>query len=98
MSFEWNETKRAENVRERGIDFADVLDLFDSPETMVFRDDRKNYGEPRFILLGPLRRKLYQVVFTPRGQNIRIISARRANKRERRLYDKLRDYHQSCSH
>ena len=92
MSFEWDETKRAENIRDRQIDFRDVLDLFDSPESVVFEDDRKDYGEPRFILLGPFRDKLYQVVFTPRGDNIRIISVRRANKRERRLYDNLRDH------
>jgi hypothetical protein len=92
MSFEWNETKCAENIRDRHIDFRDVLELFDNPEVVVFEDDRKDYGEPRFILLGLLREKLYQVVFTPRGRNIRIISARRANKRERRLYDELRDH------
>lgn len=65
---------------------------FDSPATVVFRDDRKDYGEPRFILLGMLRGKLYQVVFTPRGRNTRIISARRANKRERRLYERLKNH------
>lgn len=92
MSFEWDEAKRAENIKDRGIDFIDVLDLFDSSETVVFRDDRKDYGEHRFILLGVLREKVYQVVFTLRGKNTRIISARRANKRERRLYDRLRDH------
>ena len=92
MSFEWDEAKRTENIRERGIDFTDVLDLFDSPEAVVFIDNRKDYGELRFILLGILRGKLYQVVFTPRGRNTRIISARRANKRERRLYDRLKNH------
>ena len=92
MGFEWDEAKRQSNVRQHGIDFPDVIPCFSDPQRLVEEDARRDYGERRFHLLCPLRRRLYQVTFTERGQNIRIISARRANQREQRHYEQ-RTYH-----
>jgi uncharacterized protein len=86
--YEWDETKRQCNVGRHGIDFLDVLPCFSDPPCLVEEDARRDYGERRFHLLCPLRGRLYQVTFTERDQDIRIISARRANKREQRHYER----------
>jgi uncharacterized protein len=88
MEFEWDETKRQGNVRRHHIDFSDVLPCFSDPQRLIEEDARRDYGERRFHLLCPLRGRLYHVTFTERGQHIRIISARRANQREQRHYER----------
>jgi hypothetical protein len=84
MGYEWDETKRQSNVQRHGIDFLDVIPCFADSQRLVQEDTRRDYGEPRFHLLCPLRGYLCHVSFTERGQNIRLISARRANQREQR--------------
>ena len=88
--FEWNEQKRQANIVRHGIDFIDVLPLFSNPDALLFEDTRKDYGETRYIMLCPADELLFQVAYTWRGSNIRIISARRGNQRERRLYEQRR--------
>ncbi len=88
MGFEWDGAKRRNNVIRRGIDFIDVLPCFSDPERLVEEDARREYGERRLRLLCPLKGYLYHVVFTEREKNIRVISARRANKREQCHYEK----------
>lgn len=90
MEFEWSEKKRQDNIEKRGIDFTAVLPLFKDPDTIVLKDGRKQYGEERFVLFGYIRDKLFQVGFTERGERVRIFTARRANERERRLYEQCR--------
>ena len=92
MGYEWDETKRQRNVRRRGLDFLDVLPCFADSQRLIEEDARRDYGERRFHLLCPLRGHLYHVTFTERGQNIRIISARRVNKREQQHYER-RSHH-----
>jgi uncharacterized DUF497 family protein len=84
--FEWNEHKRHTNLKDHGVDFADILPLF-GQDAVVFEDDRKDYGERRYILMGELNGVFFQVAFTIRGTAVRIISARRGNRRERRIYE-----------
>ena len=86
QDFEWHEDKRQKNIDDRGIDFVDILPLFSQPESVVFEDKRRDYGETRYILMGELNDLFFQVAFTMRDTGIRIISARRGNKRERRIY------------
>ena len=87
MEFEWDEGKRQSNLEKHGVDFADaVLVLADAP--LIFEDTRRNYGEQRCLALGELYGLLFSVAFTIRDGAFRIISARRANDRERRLYGK----------
>jgi uncharacterized protein len=91
QEFEWDESKRQKNLETHGIDFADILPLFIQHNTVVFEDTRKDYGEERYILMGELHDLFFQAAFTKRGKTIRIISARRGNKRERRIYEQRED-------
>ena len=91
MEFEWDENKRMKTLRERKIDFIDMIDLWDDPGRQEARDLRVNYGEARFQTIGKAKFNIYFVVYTERIYEddievIRIISARRANKREREMY------------
>jgi len=87
MRFEWDEEKNTVNIRNHKIDFADVLPIFNSP-MLVELDEREDYGEDRWIGIGILRNIVAVVVFTePRQDTIRIISARKANKHERKRYE-----------
>ncbi len=88
MPFEWDEKKNERNIRERGIDFTDAPEMFDGP-MLVVPDDRADYGEPRRIGMGSIRGRLMVVVYTERQPNIvRIISLRKANKREQERFKK----------
>jgi uncharacterized DUF497 family protein len=86
IAFEWDENKRRRNLERHGVDFADILPLF-GQEAIIFEDDRKDYGERRYILLGELHGQFFQVAFTVRETRVRLISARRGNQRERRIYE-----------
>jgi uncharacterized DUF497 family protein len=90
MSYEWDETKRQRNVEHHKVDFLDVLPLFVSPDSIRIEDNRRDYGEDRYILLGEINGRLFQVAYTIRGAVIRIISARKGSTRERRIYDELK--------
>ena len=67
------------------MDFVDAAQVL-SRSPLVLADERRDYGEPRYIAWGELNGLLLSVVFTVRGEALRIISARRANARERRRY------------
>lgn len=60
-------------------------EVFDGP-TLTVEDDRADYGEPRFITIGLLDRRMVVMVWTPRGAARRIISLRKANVREQEIY------------
>lgn len=83
--YEWNEAKRKANLAKHGVDFADIT-RFDWSRADVMPDARKDYAEPRFIGYGRLAGQLWVVVFTDRGPIRRIISLRRANRREQAAY------------
>ena len=85
MALEWFEPKNQCNIRERGIDFASA-EAFEWPTAIVLEDTRHDYGEQRFRATGMLHGKLHVLVFALRHDNIRIISLRRANKREEKNY------------
>ncbi len=93
LEFEWYENKRLKTLRERKIDFVDMIDLWDDPMRQEVRDLRNNYGETRFQTIGRAKFNIYFVIYTERVYEdgvevIRIISARRANKKEREMYEK----------
>ena len=85
MSFEWDEAKRRRNLRNHGVDFVDVLPLFDG-QILEGIDGRFDYGETRIRCLGQIRGRVYVVIYTWRGGNRRLISARKGNAREQREY------------
>jgi hypothetical protein len=86
---EFDEAKSARNVRGRGIGFDRFADI-DSDTAVTIEDTRKSYGEQRLRVLGYIDGRLHAAVITPRGERIRVISLRRANKREERTYAKER--------
>ena len=88
MEFEWNETKRRANARKHGVDFEDAATIFDG-KVVIVSDDRFDYGEDRYVALGLLKGqviKVIVVVYTERGEKIRMISARKAMKHEETFY------------
>ena len=88
MRFEWDERKDAGNLAKHGVSFAEAVAVFDGP-ILRSRDDRRNYGENRFVACGSAAGRILIVVYTVRGERIRIISARRAKRREREAYRRL---------
>lgn len=92
MQFEWNEAKNLENIRKHQIDFADVPKMFEYP-MLIERDERIDYGEDRWVGIGFLRNGVAVVVWTERqGNVIRIISARKANRYERKRFEQYLTY------
>ena len=88
MKFEWDEGKNKINLQKHGIDFNDVAELFNQP-MLVLLDSRDDYGEERWIGIGILFELVCVTVYTERkGDIIRIISARKATKREAVAYAK----------
>jgi uncharacterized protein len=85
MEFEWDEDKRLANIKNHGIDFVDVSEVFDG-DIFTVEDDRYSYGEQRFVTFGLLKDTVVAVVNTDRGGLIRIISVRKATKNEYRTY------------
>ena len=89
MRFEWDEAKNVLNIRKHGIDFSDAIDVFNHPMLLI-ADDRKFYGEERWIALGWIQEILGVVVYTEQaGDVIRIISARKATRYEVRRYEQI---------
>ncbi len=86
MRFEWDETKSAENIRTRGLDFQDAIPAFFDSDRKIWEDDRKDYGELRYNMLAESSGRIFSVTFTIRNGVTRIISFRKANKRETRKY------------
>ena len=85
MEFTWSEAKRAANIKTHGIDFVDAPRVFEGV-TYTFEDDRFSYGEQRFVTLGLLAGVPVSVVHTETEHEIRIISFRKASKRETQIY------------
>lgn len=86
MEFEWDENKNRANQRKHDISFDEAADIFRYPMYEQI-DSRTDYGEIRYIGIGRNRYfVILSVVYTERGNLIRIISARRANKVEKDIY------------
>jgi len=89
MQFEWDERKAAQNVLKHQVPFEYATRVFLDPKRVDAEDARRAYGEARRHTLGMIDSRLYAVAYTVRGEVIRIISARKANLRERRFYETL---------
>ena len=91
MQFTWSERKRAINIKQHGLDFVDASRVFEGA-TFTFEDDRFAYGEQRFETLGLLAGIPVSIVHTETEHEIRIISFRKATRREANLYyDQVQD-------
>jgi len=93
MKFEWDDDKNQANIRKHGISFERATRIF-AHLTINIVDDRKDYGELRTISIGVLDDEIEEVivavVHTSRTGRLRLISARKASKDERKHYEKVR--------
>ena len=90
MEIEFDPAKSAKNAKERGLPFEQTTEL-EWSAARARPDGRHDYGEERFVALVPRSGRLYAVCYCVRGDAIRIISFRKANKREERAYGKAPD-------
>ena len=79
--FEWDENKRRSNLAKHGVDFA-VIDLFNWTSAIIRVDVRHDYGEERLKAEGLISNRIHSVTYTERGTAKRIISLRKASKKE----------------
>jgi uncharacterized DUF497 family protein len=86
MIYEWDEEKRIANLAKHGVDFS-MAEGFNWETAVVREDRRRNYGERRSIAVGYLNARLHILIFTLRGEAVRIISLRKANPREMKHYE-----------
>ncbi len=86
MDITFDPAKNERNVAERGLPFS-LVDRLDWSSALISEDVRKEYGERRFRVLGLIEGRLHAVVFTPRADKVHVISLRKANSREVRLYE-----------
>jgi uncharacterized DUF497 family protein len=90
MKFEFEPAKNKANIAKHGVDMALVTEFeFDTAIEQV--DDRMDYGETRWQALGFLNSRLHSLVYTERRKAIRVISLRRASRKEEKLYAKAQE-------
>lgn len=86
MAYEWDEPKRASNIQKHGVDFA-IAESFDWGTALVAYDDWHD-DEDRWIAIGFIGIVVHVMVYAERGDNIRIISLRKASPNEEKHYVK----------
>jgi uncharacterized DUF497 family protein len=87
--FEWDDAKAASNLAKHGVPFAYATRVFLDPHLVDFDASRPGEDELRRKAVGVIEGRAFTVVYTGRGEVIRIISARRSNSKEERLYGQL---------
>lgn len=88
MEFEWDPEKAAANIRRRRVSFNEAATVLEDPLSTTFPDEAHSEDEMRFVTVGVFQRgRLLVVAHTERNDTIRIISARRATRRERAFYE-----------
>jgi uncharacterized DUF497 family protein len=88
IEFEWDAQKAETNRTKHGVSFEEAATVFGDPLAAIFDDETHSADEQREIIIGHSdQNRLLLVSFTERAERIRIISARRATKRERRDYE-----------
>lgn len=85
MKITYDMAKNIRNIEERGLAF-DLVENLDWNSAKIIEDIRKDYGDRRFRVAGLINGRLYIVVFTPRNDDLHVISFRKANAREVKEY------------
>ena len=92
LEFEWDVQKSVANLAKHGVSFDDAGTVFDDPLFIDFYDPDHSDDEERYIIMGQSRNGVLMVVsYTERGSAVRLISARKASRREREFYEHDRD-------
>lgn len=84
MPNDWNQTKRLSNIAKHGVDFASV-EFFEWDAAMVYASLGAN--EPRLVAYAPIAGRLHALVFSIETRTVRVISLRKANRREIERYE-----------
>ncbi len=88
MEFDWDEAKARRNLLRHGVSFHEAATVFGDSLAITFSDPDHSVGEERLLTFGTsLNGRLLAVIHTARGSSVRIISARRATRRERKIYE-----------
>jgi uncharacterized DUF497 family protein len=87
LHFEWNAQKASDNLAKHGVSFETARRVFDDPLAVDIEDRSANYGEVRRRIVGLGNGLVLTVIYTERSEVIRIISARKATRAERKEYD-----------
>ena len=88
MDYQWDPAKARANVQKHGVEFADAVGVFDDPDAITM-EDPDSEGEQRFLSIGlDILGRIIVVAYTYRGDDARLISARKAIKQEVRIYEK----------
>lgn len=88
MEFDWDEAKARRNLSRHGVSFHEAATVFGDSLAITFSDPDHSVGEERLLTFGTsLDGRLLAVIHTARGSSVRIISARRATRRERKIYE-----------
>ena len=92
MKFEWDESKATKNLAKHGINFSLAITIFDDPFALIAPDNKHSATEKREWVIGTSDKGVLVIVFTKRlyGRVYRIISARKANKKEKETYEKYK--------
>ncbi len=85
VEFEWDENKNRKNIEKHGVDFRDAQRIWGKTPTEISRSSER--GEERIVVVEELEAVSLTVVYTERGRNIRIISARASHRKERQYRD-----------
>jgi uncharacterized DUF497 family protein len=89
VRFEWDEVKAAANLRKHGVSFDEATEVFYDPSALQDFDPEHSVAEARFFIIGLSSRRLLYVVYAERaGDAVRIISARKADKSDRKFYER----------
>lgn len=86
MRYTCDREKKASNLKKHGYDFDDAPQVIESANTVTFEDRRFQYDELRFVTLGVLRGNVVVIATAETEQEIRVISMRKANRREKEIY------------
>jgi uncharacterized protein len=86
VRYSFDPIKQTSNRKKRGLDLADAKNVIESGLTVTFEDRRFDYGEERFVTLGPLGDTLVAIVTAESEDHIRIISMRKADRHEQAIY------------
>jgi uncharacterized protein len=86
LKFEWNKSKAKDNFAKHGVSFELAKHVFHDPFAVEFLDDREDYDEERFVIIGAVEGRILYVIYAERKDVTRIISARSADRHEQETY------------
>ncbi len=88
LEFEWDQDKARQNIEKHDVSFEEAATVFGDPLSLTIDDPQHSRDEIRFVTIGEtVARRVVVVVHTERGDSLRIITARKATRHERRTYE-----------